>query len=189
MIENQQQPIPNPIEQGTVEAKDDFAPAPPGHSLTEDNSKWAWGNPSQIVDPEIALEQAINALKDDKTQLEMVKLLMVGASVEMLVEGYLFQAFQEGKFTPDIGLLIKAPLSFYIASIAEEGNIPYRFFENSDALEQGVMDDDTFMQMMKDNNPKMFDYIRESVNEGIRAGKNLKKPDESFMDLDEGDQE
>ena len=51
------------------------------------------------------------------------------------------------------------------------------------------MDDDTFMQMMKDNNPKMFDYIRESVNEGIRAGKNLKKPDESFMDLDEGDQE
>ena len=101
----------------------------------------------------------------------------------------MFQAFQEGKFTPDIGLLIKAPLSFYIASIAEDGNIPYRFFENSDALEEGKMDDDTFMQMMKDNNPKMFDYIRESVNEGIRAGKSLKKPDESFMDLDEGDQE
>tara|TARA_R100000951_G_C2652956_1_gene185034 strand:- start:7319 stop:7870 length:552 start_codon:yes stop_codon:yes gene_type:complete len=174
---------------GSMEAIDDFAAAPPGHSLTEDNSKWAWGRPPQMVDPEQVLQDAIDSLKDGKTQLEMVKLLMVGASVEMLVEGYLFQGFQDGKFTPDVGLLIKAPLSFYIASIAEEGNIPYRFFENSDALEQGVMDDDTFMQMMKDNNPKMFDYIRESVNEGIRAGKNLKKPDESFMDLDEGDQE
>ena len=71
----------------------------------------------------------LDSLKDEKTQLEMVKLLMVGASVEMLVEGYLFQGFQDGKFTPDVGLLIKAPLSFYIASIAEEGNIPYRFFE------------------------------------------------------------
>lgn len=189
MIEKQQQPIAEPIEQGSIEAKDPFAVAPPGHSLTEDNSKWAWGKPPQIVDPEIALEQAINSLKNGKTQLEMVKLLMVGASVEMLVEGYLFQAFQEGRFTPDVGLLIKAPLSFYIASIAEQGNIPYRFFENSDALEQGTMDDETFMQMMKDNNPKMFDYIRESVNEGIRSGKNLNKADESFISLYEEGEE
>ena len=168
---------------GSIEAIDDFAAAPPGHSLTEDNSKWAWGRPPQMVDPEQVLQDAIDSLKDEKTQLEMVKLLMVGASVEMLVEGYLFQGFQDGKFTPDVGLLIKAPLSFYIASIAEEGNIPYRFFENSDALEQGTMDDETFLQMMKQNNPKMFDYIRESVNEGIRKGRNLKKPDENFMTL------
>ena len=168
---------------GSMEAIDDFAAAPPGHSLTEDNSKWAWGRPPQMVDPEQVLQDAIDSLKDEKTQLEMVKLLMVGASVEMLVEGYLFQGFQDGKFTPDVGLLIKAPLSFYIASIAEEGNIPYRFFENSDALEQGTMDDETFLQMMKQNNPKMFDYIRESVNEGIRKGRNLKKPDENFMTL------
>ena len=169
---------------GSIEAIDDFAAAPPGHSLTEDNSKWAWGRPPQMVDPEQVLQDAIDSLKDEKTQLEMVKLLMVGASVEMLVEGYLFQGFQDGKFTPDVGLLIKAPLSFYIASIAEEGNIPYRFFENSDALEQGTMDDETFLQMMKLNNPKMFDYIRESVNEGIRKGRNLKKPDGGFMTLD-----
>ena len=44
---------------GSVEAKDDFAIAPPGHSLTQDNSKWAWGRPPQDVDPEIVLEKAI----------------------------------------------------------------------------------------------------------------------------------
>ena len=155
---------------GSVEAKDDFAPAPPGHSLTEDNSRWAWGKPQQVIDPEIALEQAINSIKEPKVQLEMVKLLLTGASVEMMVEGYLLQAFHEGRFGPDVGLLIKAPLAFYIASIAEEENIPYRFFENDDALEKGTMDDETFLEMMKRNNPSMFNYIREEINKGIREG-------------------
>ena len=50
------------------EAKDNFAPAPPGHSLTEDNTKWAWGKPQQVVDPEVALEQAINSIKQPKIQ-------------------------------------------------------------------------------------------------------------------------
>ena len=91
----------------------------PRHSLTEDNTKWAWGKPPKVVDPEQALEQAINSLKNGRIQLELVKLLLGGASIEMIVEGYLFQGFQEGRFSPDVGLLIKAPLAFYIASIAE----------------------------------------------------------------------
>ena len=164
---------------GSIEAKDNFAPAPPGHSLTEDNTKWAWGKPQQVVDPEVALEQAINSIKQPKIQLEMVKLLLVGASVEMMVEGYLLQAFHEGRFGPDVGLLIKAPLSFYIASIAEEENIPYRFFENDDALEKGTMDDEMFLMMMKRNNPSMFNYIREEINKGIREG-NSPRP-ENFL--------
>ncbi len=164
---------------GSVEAKDDFAPPPPGHSLTQDNSRWAWGKPQQVVDPEIALQEAINSIKQPKIQLEMVKLLLTGASIEMMVEGYILQAFHEGRFGPDVGLLIKAPLAFYIASIAEEANIPYRFFENDDALEKGTMDDETFLMMMKQNNPSMFNYIREEINKGIREG-DTPKP-ENFL--------
>ena len=82
----------------------------------------------------------------------------------------MFQAFQEGRFTPDVGLLIKAPLAFYIASIAEDANIPYRFFENKDALDEGTMDDDTLLEMMQENNPSMFNFIREKINKDIRMG-------------------
>ena len=164
---------------GSVEAKDDFAPSPPGHSLTEDNTRWAWGKPQQVVDPEIALQEAINSIKQPKILLEMVKLLLTGASIEMMVEGYILQAFHEGRFGPDVGLLIKAPLAFYIASIAEEANIPCRFFENDDALEKGTMDDETFLMMMKRNNPSMFNYIREEINKGIREG-DTPKP-ENFL--------
>lgn len=177
-IEEQDAPV------GSIEAKDDFAVAPPGHSLTEDNSKWAWGKPPQDVDPEIVLEKAIKGLKNKKTQQEMQKLLFAGVSVETMVEGYIFQGFQEGKFTPDVGLLIKAPLAIVIADMAEQNSIPYRMFENNDAGQEGVMDDKTFFRMIKTNNPRMFEYIRESVNQSIREGNEPQPEDEeNFLNM------
>ena len=86
---------------------------------------------------------------------------MIGASVEALVEGYIIQNFQEGNFTPDVGLLIKGPLAMVIAGMAEEEGIPYRFFERDDELEKDEMDDETFFRMMKRNNPQMFAVISE----------------------------
>jgi hypothetical protein len=170
---------------GSIEAKDPFAVAPPGHSLTEDNSKWAWGKPPQIVDPEQALEVAIASLQRPKVRDEMFKLLYTGVSIEVMVEGYVLQAFHDGKFMPDVGMLIRPPLGMYIAHMAEEAGIPYRLFENEDAGTEGQMDDKTFFSMMKDNNPRMFEFIRENVNESIREGNMPSEPtEENFMTME-----
>jgi len=170
---------------GSIEAKDPFAVAPPGHSLTEDNSKWAWGKPPQIVDPEQALEVAIASLQRPKVRDEMFKLLYTGVSIEVMVEGYVLQAFHDGKFMPDVGMLIRPPLGMYIAHMAEEAGIPYRLFENEDAGTEGQMDDQTFFSMMKDNNPRMFEFIRENVNESIREGNMPSEPtEENFMTME-----
>ena len=166
---------------------DEFNTAPPGHSLTEDNSKWPWGRPPEMVDPDQALDTLIDKLMKPRRKQEMFKLLMVGVSVEVIVEGILFQAFRDGKFMPDVGLLIKGPLGIMIADMAEEENIPYRLFENDNTLEEGDMDDKTFVQMMKDNNPQMFEYIRENLNAAIREGDAPKEP--SCMNMDRGGEE
>ena len=169
---------------GSIEAKDPFAVAPPGHSLTQDNSRWPWGQPQEEVDPEVVLKKAVNSLDVPHVREEMMKLLMVGASVEALVEGYILQAFQEGGFSPDVGLLIKGPLAMYIASVAEDENVPYRLFENEDALTEDEMDDKTFFAMMRDNNPAMFAYVSETINEGIRRGYEPAPPrEENFMTM------
>jgi hypothetical protein len=179
MMEQEAAPV------GSIEAKDQFAVAPPGHSLTEDNSKWAWGRPPQITDPEQALDGAIAALQKPKIRDEMFKLLYTGVSVEVLVEGYVMQAFQEGKFSPDIGLLIQPPLGMYLAHMAQEAGIPYRLFENDDAGKESQMDDKTFFTMMKQNNPRMFEFIRENVNESIREGNMPSEPtEENFITMD-----
>ena len=163
---------------GSIEKKDPFAMAPPGYGLTLDNSRWPWGQPPTVVNPEQAFEEAVNSLEQKKTKQELMKLLLVGASVEALVEGYVFQKFSDGGFSPDVGLLIKGPLSLYIANMAEEEGILYRFFENDDERTKDEMNDETFFRMLKENNPGMFSFIREQINEGIRQGTAPKPPEE-----------
>jgi hypothetical protein len=47
------------------------------------------------------------------------------------------------------------------------------------------MDDQTFFSMMKQNNPRMFEFIRENVNESIRQGNMPSEPQEqNFMTMD-----
>ena len=179
MAEKMKMPMP-----GSIEAKDPFAAVPPGYSLTTDNERWPWGRPPEVVDPTAIIEGAIDSLQTRKVKSEMMKLLMVGASVEALVEGYILQGFHDGKFTPDVGMLIKGPLAMFIANMAEEEGVPYRFFENEDALNEGEMDDATFFTMMRQNNPAMFEYVSETVNRGIREG-NMPRPpkEENFMSM------
>jgi len=165
-------------QRGSIEDVDMFAAAPPGHSLTQDNSRWAWGRPPQDVDPDVVFEKLLDRLEQPKQKQELMKLLVVGVSVEVVVEGMIIQGFQEGRFTPDVGLLIKGPLAFYIAEMAEEENIPYRLFENSNEFEKDEMDDQTFFNMMQENNPRMFASIKENLNAAIRAGVAPRPPEE-----------
>ena len=167
---------------------DDFNTAPPGHSLTEDNSKWPWGRPPEMADPDDALDALVDRLTEPRRKKEMMKLLMVGVSVEVIVEGMLFQGFRDGYYTPDVGLLLKGPLAIVISDMAEEEKIPYRLFENDDTMTEGEMDDETFARMMKENNPQMFNYVRENLNAAIRAGNAPQEP--SFMNMrrDEGEE-
>ena len=168
---------------------DRFSSAPPGYSLTLDNQQWPWGQPAKYSDPDEALDNAIEKLMKPRNKEEMFKLLMVGVSVEVLVEGIIFQSFQDGTFTPDVGLLMKPSLGLVIADMAEEANIPYRLFENDDAETEGIMDEDTFLRMMQENNPRMFSMIREQLNAAYRAGtaSPAPEPERGFLSAKKGE--
>ena len=175
----------NPLS-GTVENIDPFAAPPPGHSLTQDNSRWAWGQAPKNADPDVALDEVVERLSKPKTKQEMMKLLIVGISVEVIVEGIIVQGFQDGSFSLDTGLLMKPALGILIADMAEEEGIPYRLFEKDDPESKDTMDDETFLRMMKDNNPQMFSYIQESVNAAIRAGSTPQEPeDRGFLSAED----
>lgn len=168
---------------------DPFTAPPPGHSLTQDNTKWPWGNPPQMADPNQVLDMLVNKFEGKRKKQELFKLLMVGTSIETIVEGVLYQGFSEGMFTPDVGLLIKGPLGIILADIAEENDIPYRMFENDGVLEEGEMDDQTFVSLMKSNNPKMFEFMREALNQTIREGSRPKTPNtEGFVNSGRGEE-
>ena len=165
---------------------DQFSAPPAGHSLTEDNTKWPWGNPPEMVDPSQVLDTIIEKFEKPTQKQEFFKMLMIGVSIEAIIEGVIFQGFTEGMFTPDVGLLIKGPLAIILSDMAEEESIPYRLFENDDVFEQRQMPDKTFMTLMKDNNPRMFGFIRDSLNVAIREGSRTKPDEDNFLS-DRGD--
>ena len=72
---------------GSIEAKDSYSAPPPGHSLTEDNSKWAWGKPPREVEPELVLEQALDSLEKPAIKEELLKEHLL----KCLLKGILFK--------------------------------------------------------------------------------------------------
>ena len=166
------QEIPTPqeelAEKGSIEATDPFSKAPPGFALTVDNGNLPFGRPPDEVDPEKILENAIAFFDEPLNKDRFRKLLVAGLSVETLIEGFIIGGFQEGRFSLDAGLLVKAPLAMYMANIAEEEMLPYKLFEKDDALDEAGMADEDFLKLMKANNPTMFSKLKEALNANIR---------------------
>jgi len=159
------------VSRGAIESRDPFAAAPPGISLTTDNQNWPWGNPPEEVDVDIILENATAKIDEDEIfREEMFKLLVAGISVEHMVEAWLMNGFETGKFSLDAGLLAKGPLAVYIAYTAEQNNVPYRMFEQEDPTADSRMDNIEYLRLLKTNNPKMFSAMREELNRTIRDG-------------------
>ena len=111
----------------------------------------------------------------------MFKLLTAGISIEVMVEGYVMEGFQTGKFSADTGTLIKTPLALYMANLAEENNIAYRFFERDNPIEEGGMSDRDFFELLKINNPRMFEKLKEDVAFQLREGKTTGVSDEGMI--------
>ena len=160
-------PIPTSTQRSGI---DMLASAPAGISLTEDNSKFPWGNPPKESDPDKVMTTMLDRLDKPKAKTNMLKLLMAGMSVESLVEGMVYKGFESGDFSLDVGMLMKGPLSLYMADMAEQEGVPYRLLEDEQALERGVISDESMLRIMKKNNPNMYTYLNEQVNQIVRAG-------------------
>jgi len=170
-------------------ANDPLAQSPAGMSLTQENKNYPWGNPSKYSDPDEALSKALDSLEDPANEQNLIKLLFAGVSVESIVEGYIYDGFESGRFSLDTGLLMKAPLAIYISDIAEEKSIPYRLFENDDTLERDEIPDQNILAVMKENNPKMFEYLSEHVGMVARLGTLAEKPDIEKPFIEQGETE
>ena len=101
---------PSQAQAGSIEAKDPFAPAPPGYGLTSDNQQWPWGQPPKIVDPEEAIAMHMSKFNDPEVIDNMLDLLELGFPVRALAESILTASVAAGWHNIDISLII-APLS------------------------------------------------------------------------------
>ena len=100
--------------------------------------------------------------------------MVAGVSVEEIVNITLFNAFVEGKFTPDVAEIIKPAVSIGLVKLAADAHVPFRMF--SDPPEEKEISDVDMFKIMKDRNPEIYEGIKENVNLRIREGKKPRPP-------------
>lgn len=109
-------PIPEiPQQKGS---KYDLTDAPvPGESLTGEPGGAPWERPPQFSDPQKAAAYVWKQLNKPANMKQMLTMLDQGMPVEALARTVLMGGFQEGKWTPDVALLISRPVVTMISTL------------------------------------------------------------------------
>jgi len=158
---------------------DRFMRAVPGYSFTQPKGKWAWDNPPQEVDPDIVVSDMLDSIESGDKKEQLVKLMFAGVSIQEIVNTIAHTGFAEGKFNPDVAEMIKGPIAIYLLGVADDYNVPVKFYKNSERKQQQStgLDDSTILEIMRNRNPEFHQFMTESYydrEEDARVQRELK---------------
>jgi len=136
-----------------------------GQSLTNDpDSKYPWEKPPEFTEVQGAI-MSILADSYEKETYEMVALSIAdGMPVGDLASMILQAGFQEGKWNPDLMLMLIEPTMYILASIAEQCDIDYLLYRG-DTFESYNEEDEEEIEKQtltnfKDMNSKMRQELK-----------------------------
>jgi hypothetical protein len=91
----------------------------PGQSLTREPGNAPYEQPPQFVDLDDAMEYMLPRILNPKTGIRIGELMEEGLPATTIADSLLLQGFTEGKWTPDLAVLMGAPLFAAIMKSAE----------------------------------------------------------------------
>ena len=126
----------------------------PGQSLTNaPDQPYNWEKPAEFSNPREAMLYVFETLTVPETTTNLLLSLSNGVGVIDIASITLYSGFLEGKWSPDLMLLLMEPTMFMIMALAEKADIPY-------SLEAG--DDETPVEMSGD---KAVETLQGGINE------------------------
>lgn len=126
----------------------------PGQSLTNSpDQAYNWEKPSEYTNPKEAMLYVFETLTVPETVSNILISLSKGIGVVDIASITLYSGFLEGKWNPDLMLLLMEPTMYMVMAIAEKANIPYQ-------LEAG--DDEASIDMSPD---KQIESVKQGINE------------------------
>ena len=105
--------------------QDNIFDAPiPGESLTDTPGNASWEHPPQFTNVNEAAEHIWNKLHDKNLLQQVITFLEDDIPVEAIARMILFSGFTEGKWTPDVALLLAEAVFNQILAIGIRAEIP-----------------------------------------------------------------
>ena len=145
----------------------------PGQSLVNDPSQpYAWEQPPEFANPKDALDYMTGLIFQPEAMKEIVGALANGAAVADVAMVMLYAKFTEGKFNPDVLMLLAEPVMYLIMAIGEEANIKYNIEDSNDLDELDEEDHEEESKTKIAEFRNVFDDIKNgTTKKGIEPSK------------------
>ena len=141
----------------------------PGQSLTNDpDQRYPWENPPEYTDYKQALNFIADQLLDKEVYVPLMKGIGAGVPITDITLQMLQAGFEQGKWNPDLLMMLIEPTVYTLMALAEKANIQYRI--NGDEEEDMDEDDEKDIQMMKQKNLQELVKTKVSQDSKVPAG-------------------
>ncbi len=136
----------------------------PGESLTDSpDTPKAWERPPQYTDEEEAMRAVYMVLTEQDSLRGLIEIISAGTPLDEIAQVVLYKGYVEGKFTPDLMLLLAEPTIYLLIAIAD-------YAEIKDYVLYDGEDDDPDAMLPEDNiTPVNMDDDEESDETEVKA--------------------
>jgi len=146
----------------------------PGQSLTNDpDQPYPWEGPPQFTDFKEALNFIVDELLEEEIYVPIIQGIGQGVPLTDIALQVLQTGFQEGKWNPDLFMMLVEPVIYLLMALAEKANVEYRITgDEEDDLDSEDEDDITEMKV---NNLKK--YTESKITKESRVPSGVLPPD------------
>tara|TARA_R110000751_G_scaffold73044_2_gene147894 strand:- start:2996 stop:3586 length:591 start_codon:yes stop_codon:yes gene_type:complete len=150
----------------------------PGEGMTNspDNPK-AWERPPEHSDEDTAMKELYLLLTEQDKLRELIRIIDEGIALDEIAQVVLYKGYTEGKYNPDLMLLLVEPTIYLLISIADYAEIKdYVLYEGEDNDPDTEIPDDNIIPVDVEND----DIPTKDTNETFDIEKG--EPDSSSID-------
>ena len=120
----------------------------PGQSLTNDpEQQYNWEKAPELTNPREAMLYVFDTLIQEDSLLNILNALDNGVGVIDLASITLYSGFLEGKWNPDLMMLLMEPTMYMIMALAEKAEIDYVLEAGDDTVKAEMSPEDQIKQI------------------------------------------
>jgi len=135
----------------------------PGESLTEDpDVAQPYTATTEFSVPQEAIDYIFDQMTQEENYSSMIESLLDGTTVMELTRLILFSGFNEGKFNPDLMLILIEPTAYLIMGLAERAGVEYTVMADDEEDMFGVTVDPLEMKEPSEEAQAALDMIEEA---------------------------
>ena len=161
----------------------------PGESLTNDpGSPYPFEKAPEYTDRTDALEYLFSTFTEEKAYPSILNLISKDVPIMNLAEIFLYKGFTEGKWNPDLMIMLAEPTAYMLMALAERAGVDYKIIpdeDDEDLTEEEIYgkpekDDDDFRMFGKKYSPDKLKEMgkKSKVSKGAVPSEIAKKIEE-----------